>query len=248
MSCVSDFLLFALTGFVAQGIDGALGMAYGVSCTSLLLAFGYQPAAASASVHMAEIVTSGVSGHFHWRLGNVNPALFHNLVWPGMVGGAIGAYALSALPGDALTPWVAIYLAAMGVRIILKALSGPPATPVTSTRVEALGFVGGLMDAIGGGGWGPIVTSTLVGSGHEPRIAIGSVNRAEFFVTLVQSATFVLTIGFGNWPVVLGLCVGGALAAPLAATMTRRLQAAHLMIAVGVLIVLLSVRTLIAAL
>ena len=104
------------------------------------------------------------------------------------------------------------------------------------------------MDAVGGGGWGPIVTSTLVGRGHEPRMAIGSVNRAEFFVTVVQSATFVVTIGFSNWPVVLGLCAGGALAAPLAATMARRLKAAHLMIAVGVLIVLLSVRTLIAAL
>jgi uncharacterized membrane protein YfcA len=228
-------------------IDGALGMAYGVSCTSLLLAFGYQPAAASASVHMAEIVTSGVSGHFHWRLGNVNPALFHNLVWPGMVGGALGAYVLSALPGDALKPWVAIYLAVMGVRILIKGLNGRPVTPATTTRVEALGFVGGLMDAIGGGGWGPIVTSTLVGSGHEPRFAIGSVNRAEFFVTVVQSATFVLTIGFGNWPVVLGLCAGGALAAPLAATVTRRLQATHLMIAVGVLIVVLSAWTLIAS-
>jgi uncharacterized membrane protein YfcA len=242
-----DFLVFALTGFVAQSIDGALGMAYGVSCTSLLLAFGYSPAAASASVHMAEIVTSGVSGHFHWRLGNVDPVLFRNLVWPGMVGGAVGAYALSALPGDALKPWVAIYLAFMGLRIIRKALNGTPSAPVTSSRVEALGFVGGLMDAMGGGGWGPIVTSTLVGRGHEPRMAIGSVNRAEFFVTVVQSATFVVTIGFGNWPVVLGLCAGGALAAPLAATMARRLEAAHLMIAVGVLIVLLSVRTLIAA-
>jgi uncharacterized protein len=243
-----DFLLFALTGFVAQCIDGALGMAYGVSCTSLLLAFGYSPAAASASVHMAEIVTSGISGHFHWRLGNVDPALFRNLVWPGMIGGAIGAYALSAVSGETLKPWIAVYLAFMGIRIIARALNGGTPAHVTSRRVEALGFVGGLMDAIGGGGWGPIVTSTLVGRGHEPRMAIGSVNRAEFFVTVVQSATFVLTIGVGSWPVVLGLCLGGAVAAPLAATMARRLKATHLMIAVGVLIVLLSMRTLIAAL
>lgn len=243
-----DFFLFALTGFVAQTIDGALGMAYGVSCTSMLLALGYSPAAASASVHMAEIVTSGISGHFHWRLGNVDPALFRSLVWPGMIGGAIGAYLLSALSGDALKPWVAIYLAIMGVRIIRKAFSERPAAHVSGRQMEALGFVGGLMDAIGGGGWGPIVTSTLVERGHEPRMAIGSVNRAEFFVTVVQSATFVLTIGIGNWPVVLGLCLGGALAAPLAATLARRLKAAHLMIAVGVLIVLLSLRTLIASL
>jgi uncharacterized membrane protein YfcA len=120
-----DFLLFALTGFVAQCIDGALGMAYGVSRTSMLLAFGYSPAAASASVHMAEIATSGISGHFHWRLGNGDPALFRNLVWPGMLGGAIGAYPLSALPGDALKPLVAIYLAIMGLRIIRKSPARP---------------------------------------------------------------------------------------------------------------------------
>jgi uncharacterized membrane protein YfcA len=242
-----DLLTFAFIGFVAQSIDGALGMAYGVSCTSMLLAFGYSPAAASASVHMAEIVTSGVSGHFHWRLGNVDPVLFRNLVWPGMIGGAIGAYALTSIPAEVITPWIAVYLALMGVRILIKAWNGrPPA--LSAQRVEALGFTGGLLDAMGGGGWGPIVTSTLVGRGHEPRMAIGSVNRAEFFVTVVQSATFVLTIGLSNWRVVLGLCAGGALAAPLAARVARRLQAKHLMIAVGVLIILLSLRTLVMSL
>jgi uncharacterized membrane protein YfcA len=242
-----DFLLFAVIGFVAQSIDGALGMAYGVSCTSMLLAFGHSPAAASASVHMAEIVTSGVSGHFHWRLGNVDPALFRNLVWPGMLGGAIGAYALSSIPGELLTPWIAVYLALMGVRILIKAWNGRPPT-LSSQRVEALGFTGGLLDAMGGGGWGPIVTSTLVGRGHEPRMAIGSVNRAEFFVTIVQSATFVLTIGLSNWRVVLGLCAGGALAAPLAARVARALKAEHLMVAVGVLIIALSLRTFVVSL
>jgi uncharacterized membrane protein YfcA len=243
-----EFLLFALAGFVAQTIDGALGMAYGVSCTSMLLSFGYSPAAASASVHMAEIVTSGVSGHFHWRLGNVDPALFRNLVWPGVIGGAIGAYVLSSLPGDALKPWIAVYLAFMGIRILVKAFNGHPPKLVSAKRVEALGFFGGLLDAIGGGGWGPIVTSTLVGRGHEPRMAIGSVNRAEFFVTVVQSATFVLTIGLGNWPVVLGLCVGGAAAAPVAAVVASRMKPRILMFGVGALIVVLSVRTLVASL
>ncbi len=243
-----DLLLFAIAGFVAQLIDGALGMAYGVTCTSLLLAFGYAPAAASASVHMAEVVTSGVSGHFHWRLGNVDSALFRSLLWPGMLGGAIGAYTLASLPGDAVKPWIAVYLAFMGIRILVKAWNGGPPKVVTSHRVEALGLIGGCLDAIGGGGWGPIVTSTLVGRGHEPRVAIGSVNRAEFFVTLVQSATFVLTIGLGNWRVVLGLCAGGALAAPLAAHMARRIAPAHLMVGVGVLIILLSLRTLLTSL
>src|SRR5688572_22287286 len=116
-----DFLWFVIAGFVAQLIDGALGMAYGVTCTSLLLSFGYSPAVASASVHLAEVVTSGVSGHFHWRMGNVDPTIFKNLVWPGMIGGAIGAYLLSTLPGEAVKPWIAVYLALMGIRILLKA-------------------------------------------------------------------------------------------------------------------------------
>lgn len=239
-----DFLFFALAGFTAQLIDGALGMAYGVTCTSLLLAFGYSPAAASASVHMAEIVTSGVSGHFHWRLGNVDPVLFRSLVGPGVVGGALGAYALATLPGEAVKPWVAIYLALMGLRILYKVFNGHPPIQPTSKRVGLLGFFGGLLDAMGGGGWGPIVTSTLVGRGHEPRKAIGSVNRAEFFVTVVQSLTFVLVIGWSNWMVVAGLCLGGALAAPFAAHVASRVRAARLMFGVGALIVVLSFRTL----
>jgi uncharacterized membrane protein YfcA len=238
-----ELLLFALAGFVAQLIDGALGMAYGVTCTSLLLAFGYPPVAASASVHMAEVVTSGVSGHFHWKLGNVDATLFRNLVWPGMIGGAIGAYILASLPGDAMKPWVAAYLAFMGVRILVKAWNGRSLTVPSVHRLEALGFTGGFLDAIGGGGWGPIVTTTLVGRGHEPRMAIGSVNRAEFFVTLVQSVTFVVAVGLKNWRVVLGMCLGGALAAPLGALAARRIKAEHLMVAVGALIILLSLRT-----
>jgi uncharacterized membrane protein YfcA len=240
-----DFLWFVIAGFVAQLIDGALGMAYGVTCTSLLLSFGYTPAVASASVHLAEVVTSGVSGHFHWRMGNVDPTIFKNLVWPGMLGGAIGAYLLSTLPGDALKPWIAVYLLLMGVRILLKAWNGHMKKTPSAGRLELLGFFGGLMDAIGGGGWGPIVTSTLVGRGHDPRMAIGSVNRAEFFVTVVQSMTFTFLIGLGTWRIVLALCLGGVLAAPLAAVMAKRMKAEQLMIAVGVLIIVLSLRTLV---
>jgi uncharacterized membrane protein YfcA len=220
-------------------------MAYGVTCTSMLLAFGYTPAAASSSVHAAELVTSGISGHFHGRLGNVDKHLFRNLVWPGVVGGAIGAYALTALPADLLTPWVSVYLAIMGVRIFFKAWRNVPIQHATAPRVEVLGFVGGLLDAMGGGGWGPIVTSTLVGQGQEPRRAIGSVNRAEFFVTLAQSAVFVTTIGLSNWRVIAALCIGGALAAPIAAVVARHARPRYLMIVLGVLIVALSLRTLV---
>lgn len=235
--------MYAIAGLTAQAIDGALGMAYGVTCTSLLLAFGYSPVAASASVHMAEIVTSGVSGHFHWRFGNVNTTLFRNLVWPGMTGGAVGAYVLASLSADVVKPFVGAYLGLMGLRVLIQARNGPKPTLIAAHHIEMLGFTGGLLDAMGGG-WGPIVTSTLVGCGHEPRTAIGSVNRAEFFVTVVQSATFIFTIGVSNWRVVAGLCLGGALAAPLAAVMARRVKAEHLMLAVGGLIVLLSLRIL----
>jgi uncharacterized membrane protein YfcA len=240
---LTDLALFAFAGFVAQLIDGALGMAYGVTCNSLLLALGYPPAAASASVHMAEVVTSGVSGHFHWKLGNVDRKLFNNLVWPGVIGGVIGAYILSTFPSEALRPWVAVYLALMGVRILYKAWNGRIVTAPTSKGVELLGFAGGFLDAIGGGGWGPVVTTTLIGQGHEPRLALGSVNRAEFFVTLAQSFTFVVTLGVGNWPVVAGLCAGGVIAAPFGAHLARRVPAHWLMTAVGALIVFLSIRT-----
>ena len=238
-----DILNFAIAGFLAQLVDGALGMAYGVTCNSLLLSFGYPPAAASASVHLAEIATSGVSGHFHWRLGNVDRALFTALVIPGTVGAVLGAAALSILPGETVRPWIAVYLGVMGVRILYKAIRTSPIARPRLPRLRVLGFVGGLMDAMGGGGWGPIVTTTLVGSGHDPRVAIGSVNRAEFFVTLAASFTFAWSIGISNWRVVLGLCLGGVLAAPLGAHVTRWVKAETLMTLIGVLIIILSVRT-----
>jgi uncharacterized membrane protein YfcA len=219
-------------------------MAYGVTCTSMLLAYGHTPAAASASVHAAELVTSGISGHFHWRLGNVDKSLFRNLVWPGVIGGAIGASLLANVSPQLVTPWVSVYLGLMGARILYKAWHRRPRFRVSAPRVEILGFTGGLLDAMGGG-WGPIVTSTLVGQGQEPRRAIGSVNRAEFFVTLAQSAVFVTTIGLSNWQVIAGLCVGGAMAAPLAASVARHASPRYLMIFVGVLILVLSMRTLV---
>jgi uncharacterized membrane protein YfcA len=231
-------------GFAAQLIDGALGMAYGITCSSLLLTFGYSPLSASAAVHMAEVVTSGVSGHFHWRFGNVDPVLFRRLLWPGMAGGVLGAYGLSRLPAERLTPFVALYLFAMGARIIYKALVTRAAARPESSRIEGIGFAGGLFDAMGGGGWGPIVTASLMGSGHDPRIAVGTANRAEFFVTIAQSATFVAAVGVGGWRTAAALCLGGALAAPLAAHAARRLEPKRLMLVVGVLVAMLSLRTL----
>lgn len=233
-----------LVGFAAQIIDGALGMAYGVSSTTFLLSTGVGPAAASASVHMAEVFTTLVSGLSHLKLGNVDRVLFRRLVVPGVIGGVLGAYVLSELPGDKIKPFVSAYLMLMGLRILWKALRKPgPGSPLK--RVVPLGIVGGFFDAIGGGGWGPIVTTTLVANGHNPRISIGSVNLAEFFVTLSESVVFLLTIRLTNLDIIAELIAGGVVAAPLAAVVCRRLSPRKLMAAVGLLIIFLSVRTLV---
>jgi uncharacterized membrane protein YfcA len=242
-----NILVFIVVGFVAQMIDGALGMAYGVSSNSFLLSLGIPPAAASASVHAAEVFTTAVSGLSHWRLGNVDWGLLRRLLIPGVIGAVAGAYILTAVPGDVLKPIVAVYLLLMGVVIVVKAFRQPH-NGEARTPVIPLGLAGGFFDAVGGGGWGPIVTSTLLARGHNPRNSIGSVNLAEFFVTLSQSIVFLLTIGFVHWQIILGLLIGGVLAAPLAAFGARKIPAKALMLLVGGLIILLSLRTLIQAL
>lgn len=238
-----QFFLFCAAGFLAQIIDGSLGMAYGVSSNSFLLALGVPPAPASASVHAAEVFTTGVSGFAHWRLGNFDRRLFTRLLLPGVIGGVVGAYLLTNLPGEQIRPWVSAYLVFMGAWIIFKAFRKAPHV-TTKSGVRRLGLAGGFLDAIGGGGWGPVVTSTLLANGNHPRTVIGSVNSAEFFVTLAQSLTFVLTIGLVHWQIILGLMAGGVLAAPLAALVCKRMPTRPLMVVVGVLIVALSARTL----
>jgi hypothetical protein len=244
--------LFIVVGFVAQMIDGSLGMAYGVSSNTLLLSLGLMPAMASSSVHAAEVVTTAVSGASHWRLGNVDKRLFLRLLIPGVIGGAAGAYLLTSLPGEILKPYISAYLLVMGAVILAKAIRGVVAAVDSSHwtrgRLVPLGLVGGVFDAIGGGGWGPVVTSTLLASGNNPRFTIDSVNLVEFFVTLAESITFILTIGLSHWKVILGLMIGGVVAAPLAAVVCRKIPARTLMIIVGVLIIGLSIRTIILAL
>lgn len=243
-----SILVFILVGFIAQMIDGALGMAYGVSSNTFLLSLGIPPAAASASVHMAEVVTTGISGISHWRLGNVDWKLVRRLLIPGVVGGVAGAYILTSVDGDFIKPYIATYLLIMGGMIIYKAFTITPRKKPDEhhgPRISLLGVIGGFCDAIGGGGWGPVVTSTLVARGKYARTTIGSVNFSEFFVTFAQSVVFVFTLNFTEyWQVILGLLIGGSIAAPLAARMTKALPLKALMILVGVLIVVLSVRTL----
>jgi len=242
---IDDFVLFVTVGFAAQLVDGAIGMAYGVSATTVLLSFGFPPATASASVHAAEVFTTGASGFAHWRFGNVDSRLFARLAVPGMIGGALGAFVLTELPGEKIRPIVSVYLLLIGAFIFWKAIRGAVALGAPPRRVAPLGLFGGFFDAIGGGGWGPIVTSTLLGRGTTPRYAIGSVSLAEFFVTSTVSVTFLATIGLELWPIIAGLIVGGVLAAPLAAYVTKKLPDRPLMLLVATVIVLLSLRQLI---
>ena len=238
-----DLILFIAVGFAAQIVDGAVGMAYGLTASSVLLSTGVPPAVTSASVHAAEVFTTGISGVAHWKLGNVRWNLVWKLALPGMIGGAIGAYALTRIPVDIIKPAISIYLIAMGGWILWQALRPRAPAEAPPRLVPAIGFGGGFFDAIGGGGWGPIVTTTLLGQGTKARYTIGSVNAAEFFVTLTISLTFLGTIGLELWPIILGLIIGGAMAAPLAALLTRHLPDRALMLLVGTVIVLLSLRT-----
>lgn len=240
------FLHFVLVGFAAQLIDGSLGMAYGVSSNAFLLSLGLPPAAASASVHMAEVCTTAISGSAHWRFGNVEWGLVKRLALPGVLGGVIGATILSTVPGETIRPFLSLYLALMGVYILWKAFGRAKLAQRNDTprHLSLLGLTGGFFDAIGGGGWGPIVTTSLIARGNNPRKTVGSVNLSEFAVTLAQSITFLLTIGLTHWQVVAGLLLGGVIAAPFGAYVVRRLPARMLMSAIGVLIIFLSARTL----
>lgn len=240
---LDQFLLSVLAGFVAQLIDGALGMAYGVTASSLLLSFGLPPGVTSATVHAAECFTTGASGLSHHAFGNVHAPLFRRLVVPGVIGAILGAYLLANFPGDAIRPFIAAYLLLMGVVIVLKVFRPFPPREITS-HIIPLGFVGAFMDAVGGGGWGPIVASNLIARGNDVRKTVGSVNAAEFFVTLAASVTFLLTLGLSNWHVIAGLALGGLPAAPLAAWAAKHIPAKPFMVLVGVLVMALSARTL----
>jgi uncharacterized protein len=238
-----EILPYVLIGFAAQLVDGALGMAYGVTASSLLLGSGVPPAVASATVHAAECFTTGVSAASHRAFGNIDRDQFRRLLLPGMLGAALGAYLLSSLPGDALKPWIAAYLMLMGVVIVAKAFREFPSRRVTS-HLAPLGFFGALVDAIGGGGWGPIVASNLLARGNGFRLTVGTVNAVEFFVTLTASVVFLLTLGMANWTLIAGLAIGGVLAAPFGAYLVSRVRPKPFQVAVGVLVIALSLRTL----
>lgn len=238
-----DFPLYMLGGFIAQMIDGALGMAYGVSATTFLLSFGVSPAIASMSVHTSEIFTSGVSGVLHLRFGNVNNKLFRTLLIPGVVGAILGAYVLTEfeLYNQYIRPVVGCYTLILGLIIVWKVVR----KRVNRRKVKHVGWLataGGFLDAIGGGGWGPVVSSTLIARGKNPRMVIGSVNLAEFFVSLASSFTFFTLIGGAHWPIFTGLIFGGICAAPIAAYLSRKLNVKAMMLLVGIVVIIVSLR------
>lgn len=239
-------IIYAIVGFLAQMIDGTLGMAYGVSANTFLLSIGVSPLAASASVHIAEFFTTFVSGVSHFKLGNVDRELLERLALPGVIGGVIGAYLLTNFPGDFLKPLVNVYLIGMGVFILYKAIRKKIQVRLEQKNLSFLGLIGGFFDAAGGGGWGPIVTTTLLARGNNPRLTIGTVNLAEFFVTAAQAATFITLLGLqDNWQIIAGLAMGGVIAAPLAALLCSRMPTRILMILVGLLVVFLNIRSII---
>jgi uncharacterized membrane protein YfcA len=243
---MDDFLLFFFVGALAQLVDGALGMAYGVISSSVLLSFGVLPAQASASVHAAELFTTAASGGAHLLNKNIDWKLFWRLVPFGICGGVLGTYVLTSIDGSTIRPWVAAYLAAIGAYLLLRSFRPVPRQPVPARIVPPLALTGGLLDAIGGGGWGPIVTSGLLGAGGQPRYVIGSVNAAEFLVTLSVSLTFVIALVTGHWEeapdlaanavAVGGLIAGGVVIAPFAGYAVRIIPAHWLLRAVGLLI------------
>lgn len=236
----ADFFLLLGIGFLAQLIDGALGMAFGLVSNAAMLAIGLPPAQTSALVHTAEIFTTGASAASHIYHRNVDWTLVRRLGIAGVVGAILGAWVLSNVDVSAARRYVYIYLLLMGIYILLKAVQIAPVRQALTRWIAPLGLVGGFLDASGGGGWGPVVTSTLIGSGHAPRQTVGSVNTTEFFVAVAAATTFFVELGTAHLQHLLPLILGGVLAAPVGGWAVKRVSARLLMTAVGVLIVAIS--------
>jgi uncharacterized protein len=240
---LSAILPFVLVGFAAQMVDGALGMAFGVINNTLLVFLGVPPAHASAMVHAVETFTTAASGVSHVAHRNIDWRLFRRLVIPGMIGGALGAYVLSNIDASVAKPFVMAYLASIGLYLLYRAWAGR-VEPRQPKIIEPLGLAGGFLDAAGGGGWGPVVTSNLLVQGSSPRETIGTVNTSEFFLTATVSVTFFMTLGWAAFTLqTVGILIGGLLAAPFGAVLAKRVPARTLMALVGTLLTITSAYT-----
>ncbi|MFM5883771.1 MAG: sulfite exporter TauE/SafE family protein [Novosphingobium sp.] len=234
-------LPFIGVGFAAQLVDGALGMAFGVISNTLLVAvMGVPPALASQRVHIVECFTTATSGISHLLHGNVDKTLFFRLLVPGVIGGVLGAYVLTSLDAGVVKPFVLLYLSLIGIYILIRGIFWPPQIK-EAKFIAPLGLFGGFLDAAGGGGWGPVVTSNLLIQGADPRKVVGTVNTVEFFLTLTVSAAFIWKLGLADVAgATLGLLIGGLLAAPLGAWAAKHFNPKVMLILVGVVLTLTS--------
>jgi len=240
------FYYFLGAGFVFALIDGAIGMSYGVTSTTFSLSMGIPPASASMGVHLSEIMSNGIAGWMHYRMGNINWKLFKLLLIPGIIGAVTGAYLLSSLEhySQYTKPVVSLYTLILGLVILSKAFkTGVKRSTEKIKRISLLGLGGGFIDAVGGGGWGSIVLSTLIAGGRHPRFSLGTVKLSRFFIALMSSITFFTMLNTHHWEAVAGLVIGSAIASPIAAKISNRISAKAIMIAVAVIVILISIRS-----
>jgi siroheme synthase-like protein len=242
------FYYFLGAGFVFAMIDGAIGMSYGVTSTTFSLSMGIHPATASMGVHLSEIMSNGIAGWMHYRMGNINWKLFKLLLIPGIIGAVTGAYILSSLEHySAYTkPFVSLYTLILGIIIFKKAIkTGRKRTTAKIKRIGLLGFGGGFIDAVGGGGWGSIVLSSLIAGGRNARFSLGTVKLSRFFIALMSSLTFITMLSGARWEAVSGLVIGSALASPIAAKISNKISAKAIMMSVALIVMIISIRSIV---
>lgn len=244
----TNFYYFLIAGFIFAMIDGAIGMSYGVTSTTFSLSMGIPPASASTAVHLSEILSNGIAGLMHYKMGNVNMKLFKMLVIPGIIGAMIGAFLLSSLEhySNYTKPAISLYTLILGTVILSKAFNLKRKKGEVKKKIKnitALGFGGGLIDAVGGGGWGSIVLSTLIAGGRHARFSLGSVKASRFFVAFMSSLTFITMLKGLHWEAIGGLVIGSAIASPIAARVSNRISAKSIMIAVGIIVILVSLKS-----
>jgi len=250
----SHLLLYIAGGFTAQMIDGALGMAYGVSVTTFLLSLGIPaitPAVASASMHASEVFTTGSSSLVYMRYKNINMKLFRKLLWPGAIGAIIGSLAISFVSKKyflVVKPIIAVYTLVLGLIIIIKAIRVSAHKTKKIKHIQPVAAIGGFLDSVGGGGWGPIVTTSLIAGGRHLRYSIGSSHLAKFFVAIVSSLTFFMVIGIEHWQIIFGLVIGGMIASPISIYFSNKIPIKGGLILVGTLVIIVSLRIIIQAL
>jgi siroheme synthase-like protein len=244
------FYYFLIGGFIFALIDGAIGMSYGVTTTSFSLTMGISPAVASMGVHLSEIMSNGIAGWMHYRMGNINWKLFWMLLIPGVAGAVLGAALVSSLEhySQYTKPFVSLYTFILGTVILSKALNVKHKRKGEKIkRIPLLGFGGGFIDAVGGGGWGSIVLSTLIAGGRNPRFSLGTVKLSRFFIALGSSITFISMLsGSAHWEAIAGLVIGSALASPIAAKISNKISVKTIMVSVGIIVILTSIKSILA--